>query len=166
VISPDNLPAGNAQVVVTNNGVPSAPATVPVQPFAPGFFLWPGNYAVATDQNFQLRVKAGEFPGATTTPAAPGDVLILWGTGFGPSSPLVPAGHEVPSDQTYNVANSVQVTIGGVQATVYGAAYASGFAALVQVAVQVPNLSDGDYAVVAEVGGVSSPSSTMLTIKK
>jgi len=167
VISPDNLASpGNAQVVVTNNGVPSAPSTVAIQPFAPGFFLWPGNYAVATDQNYQLRVKAGEFAGATTTPAAPGDVLILWGTGFGPSSPPVPAGHEVPSDQTYNVANSVQVMIGGVQAVVYGAAYASGFAALVQVAVQVPNLSDGDYPVIAEVGGVSSPSSALLTIKK
>jgi len=167
VISPDNLPSsGNAQVVVTNNGVPSAPATVSIQPFAPGFFLWPGNYVVATDENYQLRVKAGEFPGATTTPAAPGDVLILWGTGFGPSSPPVPAGHQVPSDQTYNVANSVQVTIGGVQAVVYGAAYASGFAALVQVAVEVPNLSDGDYPVIAEVGGASSPSSALLTIKK
>ncbi len=167
VVSPDNLPSpGTAQVVVTNNGVPSAPSAVAIQPFAPGFFLWPGNYAVATDQNYQLRVKAGEFAGATTTPAAPGDVLILWGTGFGPSSPPVAAGHEVPSDQTYNVANSVQVMIGGVQAVVYGAAYASGFAALVQVAVQVPNLSDGDYPVIAEVGGVSSPSTALLTIKK
>ncbi len=166
VISPDNLPAGNTQVIVTNNGAASAAATVPVAAFAPAFFLWPGEYAVATDQNFQLRVKAGEFAGATTKPAAPGDVLILWGTGFGPSNPPVPAGHEIPSDQTYNVANSVQVTIGGVHATVYGAAYAPGFAALVQVAIQVPNLSDGDYPVVAEVGGVSSPSTTLLTIKK
>jgi uncharacterized protein (TIGR03437 family) len=166
VVSPDNLPAGNAQVIVTNNGVASAAATVPVSPFAPAFFTWPGEYAVATDQNFQLRVKAGEFSGLTTKPAAPGDVLILWGTGFGPSNPPVPAGHEIPSDQTYNVANAVQVTIGGMQAQVYGAAYAPGFAALVQVAVQVPNLSDGDYPVIAEVGGASSPSSTLITIKK
>ena len=166
VVSPDNLPAGNAQVVVTNNGVASSAATVPISPFAPAFFTWPGEYAVATDQNFQLRVKAGEFSGLTTKPAAPGDVLILWGTGFGPSNPTVAAGHEIPSDQTYNVANSVQVTIGGTPVQVYGAAYAPGFAALVQVAVQVPNLSDGDYPVIAEVGGASSPATTLVTIKK
>lgn len=69
VISPGNLPPGNTQVVVTNNGVASEPATVSVQPFAPAFFLWPGGYAVARDQNFQLRVKAGKFSGVMTTPA-------------------------------------------------------------------------------------------------
>ncbi|MBZ5611550.1 MAG: FG-GAP-like repeat-containing protein [Acidobacteriia bacterium] len=167
VISPDNLPSpGSAQVVVTNNGIPSQPATAQIQPFAPAFFPWPGGYAVATDPNFQFRVKAGTFPGVSTAPAAPGDVLILWGTGFGPSSPQVPAGHQAPADQTYNIATPVHVKIGGVDATVYGAAFASGFAGLIQVAVQVPNLSDGDYPVIAEVGGVSSPSTTLLTVKK
>ena len=56
--------------------------------------------------------------------------------------------------------------IGGVNATVYGTALASGSAALFQVAIQVPTtLADGDYPVVATVSGVSSPSSTLITVQ-
>jgi hypothetical protein len=29
------------------------------------------------------------------------DVIILWGTGFGPTTPAAPGGVQVPSDQTY-----------------------------------------------------------------
>lgn len=166
VISPDLSGSGAVPVVVTNNGSASAAFSAQLEPFAPAFFVWPGGYAVATDQNFKYKVKAGTFQGLSTTPTGPGDVLILWGTGFGPANPAVPAGHQVPGDKTYKVSNSVQVTIGGESAKVYGAALAPGFASLVQVAVQVPNLDDGDYPVIATVGGVSSPSTVMLTIQK
>ena len=42
------------------------------------------------------------FAGATTIAAKPGDVLILWGTGFGPTSPAAPPGRQVPADRTYS----------------------------------------------------------------
>jgi len=48
----------------------------------PAFFQW-GNYAVATRQDFSLAVKNGTLPGTTTVRAKPGDVIILWGSGFG-----------------------------------------------------------------------------------
>ena len=166
VISPDLSGSGAVHVVVTNNGSASEAVSAQLEPFAPAFFVWPGGYAVATDQKFKYKVKAGTFQGLSTTPTGPGDVLILWGTGFGPASPSVQAGHQVPGDKTYNVSNSVQVMIGGESAKVYGAALAPGFASLVQVAVQVPNLDDGDYPVVASVGGISSPSTVMLTVQK
>jgi uncharacterized protein (TIGR03437 family) len=57
------------------------------------------------------------------------------------------------------------VKVGGTAATVYGAALASGFAALYQVAIQIPtSLADGDYPVVATVNGQSSPSTTLITV--
>ena len=56
--------------------------------------------------------------------------------------------------------------MGGQAAKVYGAAYAPGFAALVQVAIQVPQLSNGDYPVVATVGGASSPDTVLLTVEQ
>jgi uncharacterized protein (TIGR03437 family) len=59
------------------------------------------------------------------------------------------------------------VKIGGAEATVYGAALASGFAALYQVAIQVPaSLADGDYPVVATVNGQSSPATTLISVKQ
>lgn len=102
-----------------------------------------------------------------TVAAASGDVIILWGTGFGPTSPAAPAGMETPSGTTYNTANTVSVTVGGKSATVYGAALASGFAGLYQIAIQVPaGLANGDYPVVATINGASSPATTLLTVQQ
>jgi uncharacterized protein (TIGR03437 family) len=112
-------------------------------------------------------VKNGTFAGVTTTPAKPGDVLILWGTGFGPTSPAAPIGEVAPTNAPYPTAELPTVTVGGTKATVYGAALAPGFAALYQIAIQVPTtLANGDYPVVAGIGGVSSPSTTLITVQQ
>jgi uncharacterized protein (TIGR03437 family) len=59
------------------------------------------------------------------------------------------------------------VTIGAIPATVYGTALTSGFAGLYQVAIQVPlSVPNGDQPIVATIGGVSSPSSTLITIQQ
>jgi uncharacterized protein (TIGR03437 family) len=166
VIAPGLSGSGSVPVIVSNNGVESDAFQAQLEEFAPAFFIWPGGYAVATDQNFNLKVKNGTFAGTTTTPAAPGSTVILWGTGFGPSSPSLSAGEAVPGGATYNTTNPVDVTVGGQTAKVYGAAYAPGFAALVQVAIEVPQLSNGDYPVVATVGGKSSPDTLLLTVQK
>lgn len=160
-----NLAAGAAQVIVTNSSGISSPASTTVQSARPAFFLWPGGYAVATRQDFSLAVKNGTF-GTITVPAKPGDVIILWGTGFGPTSPATPVGVEVPSNTTYNTANAVSVTVGGKAAMVFGAALAPGYAGLFQVAIQIPaSLADGDYPVIAKVLGVQSPATTLITVK-
>jgi uncharacterized protein (TIGR03437 family) len=76
-------------------------------------------------------------------------------------------GKVVPANATYSTKDPVTVTVGGTSAKVYGAALAPGFAALYQVAIQVPTtLANGDYPVVATVGGVSSPSTTLLTVEQ
>ena len=99
----------------------------------------------------------GTFAGVTTVPAKPGDVIILWGTGFGPTSPAAPVGVQVPPN-AYPTANPVTVTVGGTNATVFGAALAPGFAGLYQVAIQIPSSApDGDLPVVATVNGAQSP---------
>jgi uncharacterized protein (TIGR03437 family) len=95
----------------------------------------------------------------------PGDVIILWGTGFGPTSPPAPVGVQTPGNVTYSTATLPAVTINNVAATVYGAALAPGFG-LYQVAIQVPaSLADGDWPIVASTGGVSSPSGMVLSVQ-
>jgi len=124
------------------------------------FFTWPNNQPVATRQDYSLAAKSGTFS-SPTTPAAPGDVLILWGSGFGPTIPAIPPGIEIPAlpnGMTYAALGNVAVTINGVSATVYGAAFATGHAGLFQVAIQVPaSLADGDWPLIASVGGVRRP---------
>jgi uncharacterized protein (TIGR03437 family) len=152
-------------VVVTNQGQASAAFTVNLLSETPAFFLWSNKYAVTTRQDFSLVGPTTLFPGSTT-PAKPGDVVILWGTGFGATTPTMPGGQLVPSTQLYSVTNPPTITVGGVQATVYGAALAPGFAGLYQIAIQIPaTVAGGDQAVIAQVGSVSSPASVFVNIQ-
>jgi uncharacterized protein (TIGR03437 family) len=165
LIVPDVGP-GPMQVVVTNAAGPSAPFTATLNAFGPAFFPWPSNQVVATHQDFTLAAKNGTL-GATTVPAKPGDTIILWGTGFGATTPAAPVGVETPSDQTYSTSTLPSVTVGNIPATVYGAALAPGFAGLYQIAIQVPtSLANGDWPVQATIAGVQSPNSLVLTVQE
>jgi uncharacterized protein (TIGR03437 family) len=154
-------------VVVTNSAGASSAFTTTSQTAAPATFPWYGGttvYAVATRTDYTLAVKNGVFA-ATTTPAKPGDVLILWCTGLGATTPAVAAGLVVPATTTYSITSDVTVTIGGTGAIVYGAALASGFAGLYQVAIQVPpSAPNGDLPIVLSVNGAQSPANIFLTV--
>src|ERR1019366_2973172 len=164
VLAPDVAP-GPTSVTVTTAGGTSAALPTTASQYGPAFFPWPGNQPVATRQDFSFAVKAGTFSGATTTPAKPGDVIILWATGFGPTIPAAPAGVAVPGDQTYSTASVPTVTINNTAATVYGAALAPGAVGLYQIAIQVPaTLADGDWPIQASIGGAQSPAGTALTV--
>jgi uncharacterized protein (TIGR03437 family) len=122
---------------------------------------------VATFQDFSYAAASGTFSGITTTPAKPGDVVILYGTGFGPTNPMPGQGFETPSNTTYNTQTLPTVTVDNVPATVYGAALAPGFAGLYQVAIQVPSsLSAGNWPVVATISGASSPTGLVLAVQQ
>jgi len=158
---------GPAQVTVTNSGGTSAAFTVTAGQYGPSFFSWPGSQVVATRQDFTLAARNGTFAGATTVPAKPGDVLILWGTGFGPTAPAAPVGVQVPSDQTYSTSALPVVTINNLPATVFGAALAPGFAGLYQVAIQVPSsVAEGDWPVQVSIGGVPSAGGMVLSVRR
>ncbi len=165
VQAPD-VGTGPVPVTVTNANGTSTAVTATVATTSPAFFLWPNNQAVATrasDNSFAM--KAGTYAGLTTIAAKPGEVLILWGTGFGPTSPVVAAGIQVPSDKLYSC-STVTVKLGTTSPAVYGCALSPGYAGLYQVVITLPStMADGDYPLVATVNGVSSPSSVVLSIK-
>jgi uncharacterized protein (TIGR03437 family) len=166
LIAPDVGP-GALQLMVTNSGATSVAFAVNASQFAPAFFPWPGNQVVATRQDFSFAARSGTFLGAATIPAKPGDVIILWGTGFGPTIPAAPTGVQLPADRTYSTSTLPAVTINNLACTVYGAALASGFAGLYQVAIQVPtSLGDGDWPVQASIGGQLSPTGMVLSVRR
>jgi mannan endo-1,4-beta-mannosidase len=153
VVAP-GLTAGPVQVVVTTAAGNSVPFSTTAQTVQPAFFPW-GNYPVATRLDYSYAVPNGTLS-VPSTAANAGDTIILWGTGFGNTSPLAPIGQEVPP-ASYAV-SGVSVTIGNTQATVYGTALTPGYAGLYQVAIQVPTtLASGTYNLVATVNGVQSP---------
>ena len=132
----------------------------------PRFSYGPAIRQSPRDQDYSYAAKSGTFAGLTTIAAKPGDVLILWGTGFGPTTPATPVGIPIPGDTTFLASNAPTITVNNVQATFYGAALAPGYAGLYQVAIQVPTpLADGDWPIIATVGGVSSPTGVVLSVK-
>ena len=155
--APSDAGVGSASVVVTVSGVPSSAVATRLLPSSPAFFLSGGKYAVATRPDYSVIGPA--------TPAKPGDVVILWGTGFGATTPPVPAGVQVAT--AAYLTNAPSVTVGGFSAQVVGAALAPGSAGLYQVAITLPaSLPDGDLEVLAMADGFPSPSGVLISIKK
>jgi uncharacterized protein (TIGR03437 family) len=160
VLAPVDSNTGPVDVVVTNNGQASAAASVNLAAFSPAFFQYGGANAIATRNGDYALIGSG----TGTVPAKPGDVLILWGTGFGPTSPAIVDGQVVTGAPA--VTTNPTVTIGGAAATVIATVLSPGSAGLYQVAVTVPNVADGDQEVLATVGGVTSPSKVTIYVKQ
>src|SRR5262249_2483984 len=153
VVAGADVPVGLVQVVVTTQVGASTPFTVDSLSYMPAFFMWPASQPVATHADFSLAAKPGTFAGATTIAAKPGEVIILWATGFGPTSPAAPGGGRV-SGTTRSTTTFPGVQTQFMNTTVYGAALAPGYAALYQIAFQVPaDFVDGDYPITGSVGG-------------
>ena len=162
LLAPDDATTGPVQVQVTTAGQSSNAFTVTKAQFFPAFFtVASGAYIAALHSDYSLVASANLLPGVSSRPAQPGETILIYATGFGPTNPATPTGQLVLSPAV--LANSVQVTIGGMNAPV-------AFAGLVgpgeyQFNVTVPNLPSGDAAVSATIGGVSTPTGVSVTIQ-
>jgi uncharacterized protein (TIGR03437 family) len=91
--------------------------------------------------------------------ARPGDVILLFGTGFGPTSPLQPAGFAVSPSP---LRGRCTVRIGNQPAEVlYAGLVAPG---LNQINVRVPNVAPGSYQITASVDTEQSQVGVLLAI--
>ncbi len=153
LVAPSSSKTGTVNVVVTNaNG--SATVTATLQAILPGLFARNG---------YALAVRASDGAILTGSAAAAGDVIELYGTGLGPTSPAGIPG--LVFSGAYPTTNPLTVTIGGVAAAVSFAGLVA--AGLYQVNVTVPSgLAAGDHAVVAAVAGLGSQSTALLKVSR
>jgi uncharacterized protein (TIGR03437 family) len=99
-----------------------------------------------------------------STPAAPGESIVLYATGLGATSPTLVPG-QVPT-QAIPVATLPRVTIGGSNATVTSAGVVPGSAGVYQISAQVPtDAANGDLPVVVLIGTGSSVPATLAVQK-
>jgi uncharacterized protein (TIGR03437 family) len=148
--------AGTMDVTVTNPAGTSPAVTANSLVLMPAFFPWPENGVVATRLDGS---SIGKFAGAG--PARPDEVVILWGTGFGPTNPQIPVGSVTLPGVPYRVTSTVSVTVGGAPAEFIGAALSNGFVGLYQVAIRIPaNAPTGDL------GGAQSPSGPIIPVQR
>jgi len=160
ILTPPDALQGTVQVLMSSGGVNSAPFSVPAQPIAPAFFVFPGSpYVAAEHTNGSYLGPASLFPGVT--PARPGETVVLYGSGFGPTVPPVVSGSLV---QSGILPTPPVIIIGGIAASVT-------FAGLVvpgefQFNVVVPLAApDGDNTITAVYGGLSTQSGLLLTVQ-
>ncbi|HTM48947.1 MAG TPA: choice-of-anchor V domain-containing protein [Bryobacteraceae bacterium] len=157
-LAPADASQGPVSVQVSNNGTADDAASASMAAFSPAFFVLnkdsAGNrYIAARHADFSLLGPASLVPG-TSTPARPGEVILLFGTGFGPTNPAVSNGLIVTGSPV--LTNAVTVQIGGVAVNPLFAGLIS--AGLYQINVQVPaSAGGGDLPVVATIGGAATP---------
>lgn len=166
---PSGIPTGSDSLVVTTFGGPSAGTTVTVNAVEPGvlapavFDLPAGQYAVALFPNgVTYALPPGVTNAVPTQRAVPGNTLMLYGIGFGPTSPSINAGVTVAEA---NNLSGVQITIGGQQATVQYAGLVQGFLGLYQLNVVVPNVPANDATPVTfSINGTQVPQTLLLPV--
>ncbi len=159
ILTPPNALSGSVPVQVSDNGVISATFMVQAQAESPSFFVFGGGpYIAATHVNGSYLGPSSLYLGLTT-PAAPGETIVMYANGFGSTSAAVVSGSET---QSGTLSPMPVITIGGVAATVT-------FAGLVapgefQFNVIVPPLANGDQPTMAMYNGLTTQAGTLITV--
>ena len=156
VQAPSDSATGTVNVVVNNNGAIGAPVQAQLQTYAPAFFIQPGTSFVFASllPNYTLI--------SSSAAAHPGDTLVLWGTGFGPTTPQAPAGAIVSG---VPFALTPTVTVGGVSVPVLNSVLTEGSVGLYQITIQLPsNVPTGTVAIQASIGGVQTQAGASLFV--
>jgi uncharacterized protein (TIGR03437 family) len=149
-IMPSNTPVGTGTLTLTFNGVSSAPAPVTVAATSVGIFTL--NQAGSGPG---IITTASYAVNTLTTAASAGDVDIIWATGLGP---VGSSGSEASGTATLAaLPSNFAVYVGGVSATIVGAARTPGDPGLDQIAFKVPaGVSGCDVPVVIQTGNIIS----------
>jgi len=158
---------GSAYLSVTNPVGTSVPILVTVRALFPAIFTIDSanKYAAAVHLSGVVVGKAGLFGAAVTTlPAAPGETISIYGTGFGPTDPLVI--QDVVLDKAFPLtsASSWRATIGGVSAPISFAGLTG--SGLYQFNVTVPSVANGDQTVILTNGSNNTQSGVLITVQK
>jgi uncharacterized protein (TIGR03437 family) len=155
-ILPSSTPQGSGTITVTFSGQTSAPAPIRVVNSAFGVFAV--NQAGSGPGIVQNVNSESDRPvNALTRPARPGQTVILWGTGLGPTSANEAAG-PVPGDLPI----SVEVFVGGRSATITYKGRSGCCAGIDQIVFTTPQDVSGCYVpVVVKTGDVVSNFTTM-----
>jgi uncharacterized protein (TIGR03437 family) len=172
VQAPDATAIGSVPVVVTTMGG-TATSTVTLAQFAPSFLLLDSEHVAGIilrsdgsgaygGGTYDIIGPTGNSLGYATVAAKPGDVLEIFGTGFGPTGPAVAAGQAFSGSAP--TANPVTLHINDISVTPSFAGLTG--AGLYQINLTVPaGLGTGDVSLQASVGGVQTPSGVVISLQ-
>jgi len=158
-IAPDDDTIGQVAVQVTTPQGASYAGTVLKQKLSPAFFTFlSGTTSYVAAVHLDGTLVGPDGP--SSRPAVSGEVIEIYGTGFGPTTPAAPAAQLV--SQPAPLVVPATVTIGGVNAQVQWAGIVS--SGLYQLNVQVPNVAAGNEPAQATVGGFQSVPNAFIAV--
>jgi len=170
--APDDMATGTVNVVVTTAGG-SVTSSVTLGQYGPSFSLLDAKHVAGIilrsngagaygGGTYDIVGPTGTSLGYSTVAAKAGDILELFGVGFGPTTPTVPAGHAYTGGAP--TTNPVQLSINSVAITPSFTGITS--AGLYQINLTLPTgLGTGDVPLVATAGGVQTPSTVVLSVQ-
>ncbi|OFW30250.1 MAG: hypothetical protein A3J28_11870 [Acidobacteria bacterium RIFCSPLOWO2_12_FULL_60_22] len=149
-----------------SNEIRGAAQSVPIQARAPAFFTFTGSTIAAQHNDFAPLADPGVV--ATGRPARPGDLVILYGTGFGLTVPAFQAG-EI-ADRTALLRDTITVTVGGAalrpENILYAGLAPGSISGLYQFNVRIPEtVQVGNIPVVIEVGGARTQAGLTIPVR-
>ena len=165
VLAPEDAAEGAVPVEVVTPRGRSTVVTVQKRRLAPAFFPFSpaeARYVAAVFPDGTLVGRQELFPGVAARPARPGETVLLFATGLGPTTPPYPEGQIVRLPAPLR--DPLQVRIGGLDATVDFAGIVG--AGLYQINARIPDLPDGDSLVSAQIQGFSSQDRVYLAIQR
>jgi uncharacterized protein (TIGR03437 family) len=162
VLTPIDSALGSVGVQVMNGTGSSNVFTVTMLENSLGFFAFnSATYAVAEHADGSYIGPTTLFPGLTT-PAKPGETIVLYANGFGETDPAITPGLAVQQGQ---LPHNPVITLGTLPMNVINAAVVS--PGLYQFNVVVPlNAPDGDLALSAGYNSFSTQNGVLLTVSQ
>ncbi len=168
VVVPSDVPTGLQQLTVTTAAGTSSDYQITVNALEPGllapaaFKIGGTQYVAAFFPDNSAALPAGAITGLPSHPAKPGDIVTLYGIGFGPVIPNIPAGQIVEGSN--KLASSFEMSIGGLPATVQYAGLAPNYTGLYQINVVVPNVS-GNSPLTFTLGATAGTQTLYLSVE-
>lgn len=152
---PYEVPVGPATLVVTRQGIKSAPFSLTLVALAPTFEI---NPLIGFSHQTSGLVGA-------SSPATPGEILTIYALGLGATNPPTPSG--VYSDLTLRpLVSPSAITVGGKTAQIFFAGSQPGASGLYVINFKVPSdLAEGNQPVILTVSDKSSKPAMLLVGK-
>jgi uncharacterized protein (TIGR03437 family) len=169
---PDDLTTGPVQAVVTT-AAGKASATVTLAAVSPSFSLLDSRHVTGIilrsdgsgaygGGTYDIIGPTGSALGYRTVAARAGDIVELFGVGFGPTNPAIPAGHLFSG--VAQTTNTVNLLIGSTNiAPVFSGLSSAG---LCQINLVIPQgLGSGDFPLSATVGGALTQGGVVISLQ-
>ena len=147
----------------SNTGSANRARLSPTLQSVPAFNIGGKAYVVAQTPDFKSFIgKPGMIQGVPFVAAKPGDTVLIYALGCGPTNPATQAG--VVAAQNSPLSSPYQLKIGGVPATVNFGGLVAGSIGLYQFNVVVPSVASGDQTIELIVDSVPNAQTLYIVI--